>query len=86
MTSTSFSLIFPACCSAPISCEKERGIGLRARLLARPETLGKMAKLTPALANWANRQPLFRAGLEAAIGIHKDKLLPEFHGQTFRIG
>ena len=80
-----FQLDFPRLLQrANIVRAKEHGIGLRARLLARPETLGKMAKLTPALANWANRQPLFRAGLEAAIGIHKDKLLPEFHGQPFR--
>jgi Fe-S oxidoreductase len=63
--------------------QKERGIGLRDRLLSRPELLGKMAKLTPGLANWANRQPLLRAGLQMGLGIHKDKLLPEFHGESF---
>ena len=63
--------------------QKERGIGLRDRLLSRPEMLGKMAKLTPGLANWANRQPLLRAGLQLGLGIHKDKLLPEFHGEAF---
>jgi Fe-S oxidoreductase len=63
--------------------QKERGIGLRDRLLSRPELLGKMAKLTPGLANWANRQPLMRAALQVGLGIHKDKLLPEFHGESF---
>jgi glycerol-3-phosphate dehydrogenase subunit C len=63
--------------------KKEHGIGLRGRLLSRPEMLGKMAKLTPGLANWANRQPLLRAALQVGIGIHKDKMLPEFHGETF---
>ena len=63
--------------------QKERGIGLRERLLSRPEMLGKIAKLTPGLANWANRQPLLRAGMEFGMGIHKDKLLPEFHGESF---
>ena len=48
--------------------QKERGIGLRDRLLSRPEMLGKMAKLTPGLANWANRQPLLRAGAPGGAG------------------
>ena len=63
--------------------QKRRGINMRDRLLSRPEMLGKMAKLTPGLANWANRQPLLRAGMQLGLGIHKDKLLPEFHGQAF---
>jgi len=63
--------------------KKERGIGLREKLLARPELLGKMAGLTPRLANWANRQPLVRVGLEEVLGIHREKRLPEFHGETF---
>jgi Fe-S oxidoreductase len=63
--------------------QKRRGIGLRDRVLSRPEMMGKMAKLTPGLANWANRQPLMRAALQVGLGIHKDKLLPEFHGESF---
>ncbi|HET7206265.1 MAG TPA: heterodisulfide reductase-related iron-sulfur binding cluster [Terriglobales bacterium] len=63
--------------------KKKNGIGLRGRLLSRPETLGKVAGVAPSLANWANRQPWLRAGLQAFVGIHKDKLLPEFHGETF---
>jgi Fe-S oxidoreductase len=43
-----------------------------------------MAALTPGLANWANRQPLLRTGLQCVVGIHKDKLLPEFHGEAFQ--
>jgi glycerol-3-phosphate dehydrogenase subunit C len=62
---------------------KQHGIGLRGRLLSRPEMLGKIAGVTPRLANWANRQPMLRAGMQALIGVHKDKLLPEFHGETF---
>jgi Fe-S oxidoreductase len=62
---------------------KERGIPLRNRLLAQPERIGRMAGMTPGLANWANRQPLLRAGLEFALGIHREKILPEFHGETF---
>src|ERR1019366_7775456 len=63
--------------------QKERGLSLRDRVLSRPEMMGSMAKLIPGLANWANRQPLRRAGLQFGLGIHKDKLLPEFHGEFF---
>ncbi len=63
--------------------KKERGLGLRGRVLARPALLGTVAGLTPGLANWANRQPLLRVGLEYTLGIHREKLLPEFHGETF---
>jgi hypothetical protein len=62
---------------------KRRGISLQSRVLARPEMLGEMAKLTPRLANWANRQHLLRIGMEWTLGIHREKLLPDFHGETF---
>jgi Fe-S oxidoreductase len=63
--------------------KKEHGIDLRAKILARPEELGEIGSLTPGLANWANRQPLLRVLAEATIGIHRDKILPEFQAQTF---
>lgn len=62
---------------------KERGRDLRSRVLSRPEMLGRCAGMCSGVANWANRQPLLRVGLETALGIHRDKLLPEFHGETF---
>jgi Fe-S oxidoreductase len=62
---------------------KERGFDLRSRLLSRPELLGKMAGCCAGLANWANRNPLLRVGLELTLGIHRDKILPEFHSETF---
>ncbi|MBI2817430.1 MAG: 4Fe-4S dicluster domain-containing protein [Acidobacteria bacterium] len=62
---------------------KQRGIPLRARILARPELAGRVGGLTASLTNWANRQPLLRLGLEKTLGIHRDKLLPEFHSESF---
>lgn len=62
---------------------REKGIPLRSRMLARPELIGKIGNAAPDLANWANRQPLVRGLMEAAAGIHRDKQLPEFHGETF---
>ncbi|MCZ6748960.1 MAG: anaerobic glycerol-3-phosphate dehydrogenase subunit C [SAR324 cluster bacterium] len=63
---------------------RSRGIALRERLLAKPDLLGRLAGLTPRLANWANRLPPNRWLLEKVLGIHRRKLLPEFHGQTFQ--
>ena len=63
--------------------KQEEGIDLRAQLLARPEMLGRIGGLTPNLANWANRQPLLRQLIEGTIGIHHEKLLPEFQPATF---
>ncbi len=63
--------------------KQEEGIDLRAKILARPEQLGRIGSLTPGLANWGNRQPLLRALAEATIGIHHKKILPEFQSETF---
>jgi glycerol-3-phosphate dehydrogenase subunit C len=63
--------------------KKETGVGLRAKLLSHPEELARVGGLTPGLANWANRQPLLRRLAEATIGIHREKILPEFQPQTF---
>jgi glycerol-3-phosphate dehydrogenase subunit C len=62
---------------------QETGIPLRSQLLARPEEVGSIGDRTPGLANWASRQPLLRELAEATIGIHRDKILPEFHSETF---
>ena len=51
---------------------------------SRPELLGRgWPSSPPGLANWANRQPLLRVVMEATLGIHREKLLPDFHGETF---
>jgi Fe-S oxidoreductase len=79
-----FQLDFPRLLMRVVALRaKEKGISLRSRLLSRPELLGKFAKLTPGLANWANRQPMMRTAMEAMIGIHREKQLPDFHGETF---
>jgi Fe-S oxidoreductase len=62
---------------------REEGIPLRERLLADPDRLGRVAGLAPGLANWANRMRPTRVLMEKLGGIHRDKLLPEFHGRTF---
>jgi Fe-S oxidoreductase len=62
---------------------KERGIPLRDRLLANPDAAGKMARLSLGMANVVNRVRIHRVLMQAALGIHKDKRLPDFARTTF---
>ncbi len=62
---------------------KRDGVGRRERVLGNPDRLGRLAKLNPTLANWGNRNRLQRFVMEKTLGIHRDKLLPDFHGETF---
>jgi len=62
---------------------RRRGIGLRDRLLARPDTAGFLARMSFGMANVMNRVRLHRVLMQAAVGIHKDKLLPDFAPTTF---
>jgi Fe-S oxidoreductase len=62
---------------------RERGIPLRDRLLADPDGAGKLARASFGLANFANRLRINRVILEKLLGIHRNKLLPEFAGETF---
>ena len=62
---------------------KERGIPLRERLLADPDTLGKVGTLLPMISNAANRIHPHRVLMEKVMGIHRDKLLPEFASEPF---
>ncbi|MGE5126319.1 MAG: heterodisulfide reductase-related iron-sulfur binding cluster [Betaproteobacteria bacterium] len=62
---------------------KRRGIRLRDRLLANADAAGALARLSFGMANVMNRVRLNRALMHAALGIHKDKLLPDFARSTF---
>jgi glycerol-3-phosphate dehydrogenase subunit C len=62
---------------------KTRGVPLRERVLANPDAAGRMARLSFGMANVMNRVGLHRALMQAALGIHKDKLLPDFAPATF---
>lgn len=62
---------------------REEGIPLRERMLADPDRLGKIGCATAALANWGNTLKPQRVLMEAVAGIHRDKLLPTFAGETF---
>ena len=62
---------------------RDEGVPLRERLLADPDRLGKVGTFLPMAANTANRVHAHRVLMEKAIGIHRDKLLPDFAGETF---
>ncbi len=62
---------------------RKKGLALRERLLGNPDLLGRLAGLTPWLANLANRIKPNRWLLEKMLGVHRHKLLPKFHGQSF---
>src|SRR5262249_30882398 len=60
------------------------GIGLRERVLANPELLGRLGSALPALSNWATRTPLFRWAGEKALGIARRRRLPSYRRRFSR--
>jgi glycerol-3-phosphate dehydrogenase subunit C len=62
---------------------RRKGIRLRDRILGNPDASGKLARASFGLANVANKSRIQRWFLERVLGVHRDKLLPEFAGETF---
>lgn len=62
---------------------RERGFSLRDRILGNPDLAGAAARASLGLANVMNRVGLHRWFMQAVLGIHRDKLLPDFAAQTF---
>lgn len=62
---------------------RRTGIPLRTRLMRDTTLVGRVGSLFPAVTNWALRNPLNRRIMEKAAGIHRDKLMPTYHAQTF---
>ena len=62
---------------------KKRGKTLRERVLGDPDTAGRMARASLGLANAANKNRSLRVLMEKTIGIHRDKLLPDFASEPF---
>jgi len=62
---------------------KKEGRSLREKVLADPDRAGKMARASFGMANAANRVGLHRWFMEKVLGIHRDKLLPDFASSTF---
>jgi Fe-S oxidoreductase len=62
---------------------RTRSLPLRDRLLANPDGIGRMARSSQGVANVLNRSRIHRWFLEKVLGIHREKLLPEFAPTTF---
>ena len=62
---------------------RREGLSRRDKILADPDKSARLARASFGLANAMNRVKLHRIFLEKALGIHRDKLLPEFAASTF---
>jgi Fe-S oxidoreductase len=62
---------------------RRHGVPLQARLTRDTAAIGRLASLAPGAVNWALRNPVNRAAMEQAVGIHRDKLMPAYHRETF---
>jgi len=62
---------------------RRRGVRWRTRIVRNPAAIGRLASLVAPVANWALRNPLNRALMEKAIGIHRQKLMPRYYTETF---
>ncbi len=59
------------------------GTRLRDRVLADPDAAGRAARASLGAANVLNRVGAHRWFLEKVLGVHREKLLPDFAPQTF---
>jgi Fe-S oxidoreductase len=62
---------------------KKQGVKLSDRVLGNPDFAGTMARASFGMANVMNRVALHRWFMEVVLGIHRDKLLPDFAGKSF---
>lgn len=62
---------------------RQSGISFGERLLGDPDRAGALARASFGMANAMNRVALHRWFLEKLVGIHREKLLPEFASSTF---
>jgi len=62
---------------------RRRGVSLRDRALGNPDLAAAAARASFGIANVMNRVRLQRWIMEKALGIHRDKLLPDFAPETF---
>jgi Fe-S oxidoreductase len=62
---------------------RREGISLKTRLMRDTALIGRLASMVPKLSNWALRNRLNRSVMEKLTGIHRDKLMPTYHRETF---
>jgi glycerol-3-phosphate dehydrogenase subunit C len=56
---------------------------VRDRVLGAADAVGSLASIAAPLVNLANRTGPVRWAMEKTIGVHRDRLLPVFHSETF---
>jgi len=62
---------------------KHSGTSFADRIFGDTDLVGRLASWAAPLVNWTNRNPFLRGLMEKYLGVHRDRLLPEFHGETF---
>jgi glycerol-3-phosphate dehydrogenase subunit C len=62
---------------------QKEGLTLRDKVLGDPDGSARLARASLGMANTMNRVQLHRWFLEKVLGVHRDKLLPDFAGTTF---
>lgn len=62
---------------------RKQGVPLRTKIVRNTELLGKVGSTLPALSNWATKNRLNRIAMEKTLNVHRDKLLPPYHAETF---
>ena len=62
---------------------KKEGVSFRDKVLANVDKAGIFSRLSFGMANIMNKVKAHRIFLEKLIGIHRDKLLPDFANTTF---
>jgi Fe-S oxidoreductase len=62
---------------------RAKGVPLAQRVLGDPDQAGRMARASMGVANALNRVGVHRWFMEKFLGVHRQKLLPDFASQTF---
>ena len=65
---------------------KKRGATFRDKLLTSTDALGKLASIPVVfqIVNAVNKAPVARMVMQSALGVHKDRVLPEYTSARFR--
>jgi Fe-S oxidoreductase len=65
---------------------KKLGASVRDRLLSSTDALGKLASIPVVVqtVNAINKMPLTRKVMESTLGVHRDRVLPEYSSAKFR--
>ncbi len=62
---------------------REQGVSFQDKVLGNTDLIGRWGAALAPLVNWVNRTPLLRFLLEKVAGIHRKRVLPPYHRQTF---